>query len=196
MPSVTITARIAIFLLGLLAPAAYAGDVFLTKDEALKLAFEDCEITRSTVTLTADQKDAVAKLSGEKLNKNLVYPYVAKRNGKVVGTAWFDVHKVRTLRETMMIVVDPEGKISRIEILAFGEPREYMPRTSWYAQFVGKGLDAKLALGKGIKKVTGASLTARATTNAARRVLAIHQVWGAGASPKPKPKKREGAKGK
>lgn len=174
--------------------AAAAGEVFLTKQEALELAFKDCEVTRSTVTLTKAQREQVTRLTGKDPGKSLVYPYVATKDGKVVGTAWFDVHRVRTLRETLMIVVGPDGKIRRIEVLAFGEPTEYMPRPSWYAQFVGKGLDKTLTLKKGIKKVTGATLTARATTDAARRTLAIHQVWLESERP---PKERQtGNKGK
>lgn len=178
----------------LCASAATAGEVFLTKEEALELAFEGCQVTRSTVALTNEQKATVEELSGAAPSKSLVYPYVATKGGKVVGTAWFDVHKVRTLRETLMIVIDPGGKISRVEVLAFGEPAEYMPRASWYAQFVGKGLDKNLSLKKGIKKVTGATLTARATTDAARRVLAVHQVWRASKNTPPTEKREKKGK--
>lgn len=166
------------------------GEPFLSREEALELAFDGCKVTRSTVTLTAEQRAKVEKLSGSRVTRSIVYPYVATKDGKVCGTAWFDVHRVRTLREALMFVVGPKGKIRRIEMLAFGEPREYIPRPSWYAQFIGKGLDETLSLKKGIKKVTGASLTARATTDAARRVLAVHQVWLASQVPPPakKPK--------
>ena len=47
---------------------------------------------------------------------------------------------------------------------------------AWYGQFPGKGLDADLDLKRGIHPVAGASLTARATTAAVRRVLALHRV--------------------
>ena len=58
----------------------------------------------------------------------------------------------------------------------FAEPKDYLPRAKWYAQFVGCKLDGRLRLKRGIKGVTGATLTARATTGAARRMLALHQV--------------------
>ena len=177
----------------LCASPSSADETLLTKEEALELAFKDCKVSRSTVTLTKEQKARVKELTGAAPSKSLVYPYVATKDGKIVGTAYFDVHKVRTLREVLMVVVDPKGKISRIEVLAFGEPKEYMPRASWYAQFVGKGLDETLSLKKGIKKVTGATLTARATTDAARRVLAIHQVRTT--KPTPPPKAKEAKKG-
>ena len=161
-------------------PRASAGGakVFLTPEEALALVFEGCEVTRSTVALNPKQKKRIGELAGAGFSKGLVFPYVATRDGKLVGTAYFDVHKVRTLRETVMIVIDPQDRIQRIEILAFGEPQQYLPRAKWYAQFVGQKLDKQLSLKHGIKGVTGATLTARATTSAARRVLAVHRVLG------------------
>lgn len=155
-----------------------SGKVFLTQKEALALAFQDCQVTRSTVALKPEHKLRVGKLAGSKFSKGLVFPYVATRDGQLVGTAYFDVHRVRTLREIVMIVVDPQDRIQRIEILAFGEPQQYKPRAKWYAQFVGHALDQRLSLKHGIKGVTGATLTARAAVGAARRVLAVHRVLG------------------
>ena len=64
-------------LLALLCPVGLAGEVFLTKEEALTLAFPECEVTRTTVVLTKQQKQRVAKLSGLDFERSLVYPYVA-----------------------------------------------------------------------------------------------------------------------
>ena len=75
-----------------------------------------------------------------------------------------------------MVVVDPAGSIVRIEVLSFSEPEEYLPRAHWYQQFPGRRLDDELSLSRAIRPVSGATLTARATTEAARRVLALHRV--------------------
>jgi hypothetical protein len=197
------TLFLTLIALVLFAAPARAGKVFLTKEEALKLAFKDCEVTRTTIVLDPAQQKQISKLCGTTFERRLAFRYVATQQGKLVGTAYFDVHRVRTLRETLMIVVDPENHISRLEVLSFGEPIEYMPRVGWYAQFKGKGLDATLSLKKGIKKVTGATMTAKATTSAARRVLALHKVCTAATeTPKPKPvkpgpkKPKQGKQGK
>ena len=169
-----------------LATAPRAGQsTFLTQAEALRLAFPECEVEKRRVFLSPEQKKRVRELAGTKQESSLAFPYVAKRDGVLVGTAYFDTHRVRTLGETLMIVVDGEGKIRRIEMLAFAEPREYIPRGNWYGQFVGKGLDDDLSLKRKIRGVTGASMTARATVDCARRVLALHQVLGEPADPSP-----------
>ena len=112
------------------------GKVFLTVEEALQLAFPECEITRRTVYLTAAQKERAGKLAGFEVERGIVRPYVATRDGVVVGTAYFDAHRVRTKRETLMIVVDRQRRIQRLELLAFAEPVQYVPNGKWYAQFL------------------------------------------------------------
>ena len=167
-----------ILFVGLAAAAAgpVSAKVFLTVDEALHLAFQDCSVERRTVFLTAEQRTRAQKLAGGEIKSALINPYHATCGGKDAGTAYFDAHVVRTLPETLMVVVDPQGKVSRVEVLSFAEPEDYLPPGRWYGQFVGSGLSDELALGHRIRSVTGASLTARATTDAVRRVLAIHQV--------------------
>lgn len=158
------------------APAARAAKVYLTMEEALELAFPECSIERTTAYLTKEQRKAAAELAGFEIETSIVHAYVARREGRLVGRAYFDTHRVRTLKQTIMVVVDPQDRIRRLELLAFAEPEDYVPRASWYGQFPGKRLDGELALDRGIKGVTGATLTARATTDAARRVLALHAV--------------------
>lgn len=148
----------------------------MTTEEALGLAFPDCEIARKTRFLSPEEKLRVEKKLGQRFEGSILRPYVATREGAVVGTAYFDVHRVRTLRESLMVVVDPEGAVLRIEVLSFAEPLQYLPRASWYAQFTGRKFDPELDLKRGIKGVSGATLTARATTSAVRRILVCHEV--------------------
>lgn len=160
----------------MLAGATADAKVFLTQEEALKLAFGEAKIERKTVFLTQAQQDAAAKLSARGRPSALAVAYVATKDGHLVATAYFDSHVVRTQQETLMVVVDPSGAITRIEVLSFAEPEDYLPRGHWYAQFAGKTLDDELAIARAIRPVSGATLTARATTDAARRVLALHAV--------------------
>jgi electron transport complex protein RnfG len=153
-----------------------SGKVFLTLDEALQLAFGEAHIERSTVYLTDAQFERARELAGSELPARIVHPYVARKDGALQGSAYVETHRVRTLRETLLIVVDPQGRVRRIELLAFGEPLEYIPRGPWYAQFIGRTLDDELNLRRGIRGVTGATLTASATTHAVRRALALHTV--------------------
>ena len=157
--------------------------VYMTVDEALARAFPDGEIERRSVFLTDDQHTRAAALAGVELPSKVIHVYTVTRGGLPIGTAYFDAHRVRTLSETVMVIVDSSGVIADIEVLSFKEPEEYLPRRAWYDQFPGKGLDADLQLHRGIDGVTGATLTGRATTSAARRILAIHRILSEGAAP-------------
>jgi FMN-binding domain len=160
-----------------------AAKVFLTVEEALKLAFPGCEVARHTAYLTSEQLRKARELAGAEIPSALVTSYAATRAGRPAGTAYFDTHRVRTLPETLMVVVDPQGKVARVEVISFREPEEYLPRGAWYEQFQGEALDRDLQLKRDIHPVTGATLTARATTNAVRRVLALHRVISEGGRP-------------
>lgn len=162
------------------APAAAPRKVFLTVEEALALAFGEARVERTTAYLTERQLERAHALSGVECESALVHPYVARdEKGREVGTAYFDTQRVRTLDQCLMVVVAPDGAVQRIELCSFDEPPEYVPRGSWYGQFSGKKLDEELELKRSIRGVTGATLTARATTTSVRRVLAIDAVLDA-----------------
>ncbi len=160
----------------LLAAGPAAAKVYLSVDEALAVAFPGCAVERQTVYLTDEQLRQAREAAGVEIASALVNPYRAVCEGEHTGTAYFDAHRVRTLPETLMVVVDAAGKVVRVEVLSFAEPEEYLPRAIWYGQFVGQPLAAELQLKRAIRPVSGASLTARATTEAVRRVLALDAV--------------------
>lgn len=160
--------------------------VFLTVDQALALVFEGCQARKETVFLTDAQLAEVSKLSGDDSSdrtSKLVVRHLAacpKGSPKEGSVAYVDARVVRTKGQALMVVVGSDGKVRRTELLSFDEPPDYIPKEQWYGQFQGKSLSGGLELKREIAPVTGATLTARATTRAVRRALAIHRILGAG----------------
>jgi Na+-translocating ferredoxin:NAD+ oxidoreductase RnfG subunit len=148
--------------------------VFMTQQQALASAFPNAKPTRQVHYLTPEQLDAARRESGVEFADRMIVRYAAP-----TGYAYFDTHRVRTLPETVMVLVTPDGKIDRVEILSFDEPPEYVPTDRWMEQFEGRRLDEDLSLKRRIRPLSGASLSARAITNASRKVLALHKVIGA-----------------
>jgi hypothetical protein len=166
-------------LLGCLAAGtAVRTAVLVTQEEALELAFPGAQVERRTAYLDESQMEEARRLAGPgaPVTSALVPHYVATRQGKPVGVAYFDTHRVRTEAATVLVLVDPDGRIRRLEMIAFHEPPDYLPRPAWLDQFRERPLDGDLALKKRIRPMTGATLTARGLTAAARRVLALHAV--------------------
>jgi hypothetical protein len=161
------------------------GRVFMTQQQAIALAFPPPQaVERRTLYLSAEQTRRAADVAGVPVESRVVVYYTGARDGRPTGYAYFDTHLVRTLPETVMILLAPDGRIARIDILSFEEPQDYLPPDRWLQQFPGRALDDELALQRGIRSITGASLSARAVTRAARRVLALHRLFVApGARP-------------
>lgn len=169
----------AIGLGGLVASGRAAGQTHLNQEEALALAFpKPAVVERHTAFLSDEQLAAARRMAGREveIDQRVVTYYVGRRDTAALGVAYFDAHRVRTLPEVMMVVVAPDGRVTRIEILRFAEPPEYRAPDGWLKQLEGQELGPDLSLRGRVVGITGATLTARAVVQATRRVLALHQV--------------------
>jgi len=167
-------------LLAMLVTTAANARVLLTQEQALATAFPaTVKVTRQKFFLTPEQVAAARRESGVDFDDRLVVRY-AGSDGRV---AYFDTHRVRTEPETVMVVVNADGSVDRVEILAFNEPTDYFPKRRWLDQLLHRKLDGELALNRGVRPISGASLTGRALVNATRKVLALHHVL-AGVTPR------------
>lgn len=163
--------------LALVAVGAVAAEL-LTRDEALALAYPGAAIAAERVFLTAEQQKRAGEAAGQPIASPLVGRYVATKDGKLVGRAYVDTHTVRTKKETVLVSLDAAGSVRRVDITAFLEPPEYQAPSAFLQQYHGRRLEDDLRLQRAIRPIAGATLTARAITDAVRRVLAIDAVLG------------------
>jgi electron transport complex protein RnfG len=157
-------------------PASVPAGVIATKDEALARAFPGATISRRTGFLSADQQEEAARLSSAEVDSRMVVRYQGTKDGREVGTAYFDKHLVRTLPEVVMTVVAPDGRVTSVEILAFAEPKDYLPQARWLKQFQDKSRSDDLRLKRDLRGITGATLSSRAVAAAVRRSLVLDQM--------------------
>jgi len=158
------------------APLAFSLPLFAafpTPQEALGHAFPGAQLTRREHFLTEAQARRVREAAGTELSGLWTVAYEARRNGALVGVGFFDTHRVRTLNETLLVALSAEGRILRVEVVAFKEPLDYLPREAWVKQFEGRRLNPELDQKKGIRPLSGATLSAQAMTDASRRCLAL-----------------------
>lgn len=147
-----------------------------TREEILELVYPEAVVRAETVFLTPDQKERASEIAGEELPSALIARYVAMRNDQVIGRAYVDTHVVRSKRESLLICLEEDGRVRRIEVTAFLEPPEFQASPAWYRQYQGERLHDNLRLDRKIRTITGATLTAMAANRAVRRVLAIDRV--------------------
>jgi hypothetical protein len=156
--------------------AAAAAAQGLTRDEALAAVYPGAVVKAEQVFLTPSQQKQVLTRGGVDVPSALVARYVATKDGKVVGRAYVDTHTVRTKRESLLVSLDDAGQVLRIDVTAFLEPAEYRASDAWLRQYRDRGLDEDLGINRAIRPIAGATLTARATNTAVRRVLATDEV--------------------
>jgi hypothetical protein len=158
-------------------PAATDATVFHARSQMFEVAFPDAETVQAKdYFLTENQRSSIEQLAVRALDSNLVTIYEARRDDRILGFAVLDTHVVRTLPETFLVVLAPDGSVAGTHILAFHEPLEYMPSQRWLALFEKRSLTDELRLGHDIAGVTGSTLSGRAVLGGVRRALAIYQV--------------------
>lgn len=175
----------AVLALAALLPGAAGAAVFETQEQALARVFPPpARVVRSTSYLTTAQVESARKAAQAPVESAVVTRYAGfSAAGTHLGTAYFDDHVVRTAREVLMIVVAPDGSLKSVDVLAFGEPQDYLPREGWLRRAEGKRSGDGLFVGRALAHVTGATLTTRAIAAAARRVLALDAQIGPPARP-------------
>ncbi len=151
--------------------------VFISKDEALRLAFPDSDtIEKQSLFLSKNEVESIEKLGRSKLDSRLFLFYVGKKNGEAIGYAAIDTHTVRTKSQTIIVVINPDGSLKYTEILAFFEPLEYKPTEGWINLFKDKKISDGIKIGYDIPNISGATLSSNGTANAVKKVLSVFEV--------------------
>lgn len=164
----------------LLTPAVLAAGL-PTASAAVALAWPGAALQRREHYLSEVQAREVRARAGTDLQGLWWVAYEARKDGVLIGVAFFDTHRVRTLNGTAMVAVNADGSLRRVEVVAFQEPQEYLPKAAWVRQLEGRRLDPEFSLNRGIRPLSGATLTAHALVDASRRGLALQQVLYRGA---------------
>lgn len=164
-----------VVLCGLLVPATARSQV-VSREEALAAVFPGAEVRSESVFLSGDQAERISEISREEVTGRLFARYIAAVGDSVVGRAYVDTHVVRTKRESLLVSLEPDGRVRRIDVTAFLEPPEYLAPQLWRAQYEGRPLGDDLRTDGAIRPIGGATLTSRSVNAAVRRVLAMDMV--------------------
>ena len=148
----------------------------VSRQEALQAVFAGATVTGERVYLTVEQAEQIAELAREDMRTRIYARYVARRDGVVVGRAYVDTHVVRTKRESLLISLEADGRVRRIDVTAFLEPPEYVPPERWKRQYYERPLGDDIAIHRAIRPIAGGTLTTHAVNAAVRRVLALDRI--------------------
>lgn len=141
-------------------------------EKALQEIYPGGKVEVKTIPVTKDDIKSLEKQYGLKVDPGLADFYIVKKDGKVIAYGYVDVHIVRTKPEMVLYTITPDGKIDVVQVLAFQEPLDYLPDESWFKQFHGRD-ENSVRFKKDISNVSGATLTARAAAENARKALLL-----------------------
>lgn len=164
-----------IILLTLL-PFMLQAALLITPEEAMQSIFNADSVDKKTLMVSKAEAPKIEEMASRRLDTRLYKLYVAKKAGKVEGYGIVIARKVRTKNAAVLYTLTPSGVIKAVEIIAFNEPPEFIPPHNWLAQFEKKTLDDNLQVGRNVPTITGATLSARALTDAARLAQALFEV--------------------
>jgi hypothetical protein len=151
--------------------------VFHSRESALELAFPEADrVAPWDLFLSENDVAELEAAARVKVASRLVTCYRGYRGEELLGYAFFDTHNVRTLPETFLLVLEPNGAVKATHILAFHEPLQYLPPKPWLEQFDGRVLDDDLWLKRGVAAIAGSTLSAQVLTAGVRRLLAVSRI--------------------
>ena len=151
--------------------------VYLTKDEALRMYIPDeKKVTSKTIFLRDEQVQLIQSSARAKMDSKILTYYEYAESGKLQNVAFFETQTVRTHPATYMIVLNSDGSVKGVEMLAFFEPEDYLPPKNWFAQFGRKGLKDDMHTKRGIPNVAGATLSAQTITESVRKYMTAYEL--------------------
>ena len=156
----------------------YVERVFLTKKQALQLAFPGVKkVKKKKVWSTDTQTAAIQKILGDqiKYNESRVTHYFGLNDaGQPVGAMTIGNEIGRSYPITFMVVINPNGTVKDVEIMVYREPHGWEVRfESFMSQFFGRDGGDPF---DNINNITGATLSVRSMTKGVKKAVAEFQV--------------------
>lgn len=164
------------------AAAAASGSAFatqyLTVEQAQRAMFPDAtRFADANLQLSPEQMRQVEKLSGLPARSVNWRVFAAYRGDALLGHMVLDdvIGKFELI--SYAVGINPDTSIRQVEILTYRESHGFEIKSpAWRKQFVGKTVQAGLAVGDGIANISGATLSCNHVTDGVRRIAAIAQV--------------------
>lgn len=154
-------------------PVGAHAKTYLSVEQAQHEMFGAAALTPFPVVLTGAQQDKLHDASSVSLR------FEGNRIWKVAGGGWFVVDEVVGKHEmiTYAVGIDATGKVREIQILEYLESYgSEVADEAWRKQFVGKGVDSPLKLGRDVDNISGATLSSKHVADGVKRVLTMYDL--------------------
>ncbi len=160
--------RAALFLVAaaLIAAAPASAAVYLSIKQAQALMFPHVKLQPRFLTLTSEQAEAIASVSGQRVRSKDLKAWRAADGG------WFVVDQVQGRDDwlTYALAINRDGIVTGLEILECAADFDTVRMPEWLDQFRGASIGDNFH----IQPMSGATLSSRHITDGVKRVLATY----------------------
>jgi Na+-translocating ferredoxin:NAD+ oxidoreductase RnfG subunit len=174
----------------LIAPApVLGGQAYLREADAARAIFpENTASARKTIDISDAEMAALSKALGRRADARS-YAYLEVLNEKGVLGYVFILNVIGESQPiTFAIGVTADGTLQDVQVMVYREPQgEAIQEKRFRKQFVGKCAKDPITLDKDIDAISGATISSRSATFAARKGLLLAEVVRSRASAKGKP---------
>jgi len=145
--------------------------------EVIESSFDSVtKVEPKALILSASQFKQIRSRAKTAMDTKVYRYYNIYAKGKKRGIAVLITRKVRSKKATVLYAFDNKDILRFSEIMAFGEPPEFIPSKIWMSQLQEQKPTAKLTVGKDIPTISGATLSARTISEGARVARAIYEI--------------------
>jgi hypothetical protein len=164
-------------LLGTLLSQSSVASSKASVDDVIKSSFTGVSTIEPKQIILTQKQFSQVQSRAKAAVRTKVYRYydIQSKHGRL-GYAVLIARKVRAKKATVLYAFDNTGRLKFTEIMAFGEPPEYIPNTTWMSQLQNQNASTKLTVGKDIPTISGSTLSARSITEGARVARAIYEI--------------------
>ena len=151
-----------------------SAQVLISPQDAMSYTYGvDAKIEKKNILLSKTQAKKIQTESRVKLKSKIFRIFKATQESKTLGYGVLVNRKVRSKNAVVLYLIS-NNILKSIEIIAFNEPREYLPSKQWNAQFKNTPTNTMLRVSKDIPTITGATLSARSVTESSRVAFAVY----------------------
>jgi len=150
---------------------------YASANEVLLRSFPGAAFDKRVITFDDDERVKIEGLIKKRFFKRQMVFYIATKVNTPLGYGVIGSERGKTRQITFMVLLDKDGAVKDVDILAFRESQGYeVENPGWRKQFRGKTVGSQLRLRSDIKNISGATLSARAVTKGVKNILAAFEV--------------------
>lgn len=153
--------------------------VFESKTEALKDIFgASATFKEVSFELNKKEKNYLEDKFGDQIEEREFTFYVAKEEEKIKGYATVVLEFGRDGYNKLLVAIAPEGEIDQVKVLESRDSKgKKITRKRFLRQFEGKSYRDDLKINQDIMAITGATISSKATAEAARKAIVVWQIF-------------------